>query len=121
MGSGRSQQVCNIREEGEGDDVRYPQGASTAAAVELLPDADVEVPHVEEREEEGGHVEDLRAEQDQSARDRGRREGGAEPVTDVGQECFFPGSADQLTQISIGSEPVGRERVLKVPGRAAAG
>lgn len=28
---------------------------------------------------------------------------------------FFPSSADQLTQISIGSEPVGRERVLKVP------
>lgn len=67
MGSGRSQQVCNIREDDDGEDVPYPQGASTAAAVELLPDANIEVPHVEEREEEGGHVEDLRAEQDQSA------------------------------------------------------
>lgn len=59
--------MCNIREEDEGEDVQYPQGASTAAAVELLLDANIEVPHVEQREEEGGHVEDLRAEPDQSA------------------------------------------------------
>lgn len=79
MASGRSQWVSNIREEDDGEDVSYPPSASTAAAVELFPDGNIEVPHIEEHEEEGGHVEDLRQkrtnqqvmDKDQSVGDRG--------------------------------------------------